>query len=200
MEWSAITSSESHRAYSQWVAKGLHRHYGPDTSILLPRVAIRDCRCWAARRRVICFWQCWSKSADDNHFVVVGFVVMAEHVHLLIGEPEPGNASSVMQPLKQSFARRVLRIHRRGVDPRQGVLWNLALDQRKEFDKRPWPVADSQWCPDWQKSKIRPPAFKFTRLKQIVGRIRTCHERPRPGPPQSRCARLGLLRGHKIEQ
>jgi putative transposase len=34
---------------------------------------------------------------------------MPEHVHLLLGEPERGNPSLVMQAVKQGFARRVLR-------------------------------------------------------------------------------------------
>ncbi len=42
------------------------------------------------------------------HFVVVGYVVMPEHVHLLLSEPERGNPSTVMQALKQGFARRIL--------------------------------------------------------------------------------------------
>ncbi|HWW13236.1 MAG TPA: transposase [Candidatus Dormibacteraeota bacterium] len=41
------------------------------------------------------------------HFVVVGYVVMPEHVHLLLSEPERGNPS-VMQAIKQGFARRIL--------------------------------------------------------------------------------------------
>jgi putative transposase len=42
------------------------------------------------------------------HFVVVGYVVMPEHVHLLLSEPERGNPSTVMQAIKQGFARRIL--------------------------------------------------------------------------------------------
>ena len=56
------------------------------------------------------------------HFAVVGYVVMPEHVHLLLGEPERGNPSVVMQALKQGFARRLLRQRRSTVDPRQGKL------------------------------------------------------------------------------
>ena len=41
-------------------------------------------------------------------FVVVGYVVMPEHVHLLFSEPERGDPSIVMKVLKQSFARRLL--------------------------------------------------------------------------------------------
>ncbi len=40
------------------------------------------------------------------HFVVAGYVVMPEHVHLLLGEPQRGNPSKVMQAIKQGFARR----------------------------------------------------------------------------------------------
>jgi putative transposase len=42
------------------------------------------------------------------HFVVVGYVVMPGQVHLLLSEPERGNPSTVMQAVKQGFARRIL--------------------------------------------------------------------------------------------
>jgi putative transposase len=35
---------------------------------------------------------------------------MPEHFHLLISEPEQGNPSTVMQVLKQRFARRIMRM------------------------------------------------------------------------------------------
>jgi REP element-mobilizing transposase RayT len=57
------------------------------------------------------------------HFVVVGFVVMPEHVHLRIGEPSRGNPSTVMQVVKQSFARRLLRRERARTDGRRATLW-----------------------------------------------------------------------------
>jgi putative transposase len=62
------------------------------------------------------------------HFVVVGYVIMPEHVHLLVSEPERGDPSKVMQAIKQGFARRLLRRLRSRYDPRQGTLWHLALD------------------------------------------------------------------------
>ena len=40
--------------------------------------------------------------------VVIGYVVMPEHFHLLITEPQVGDPSVVMQALKLGFARRVL--------------------------------------------------------------------------------------------
>ncbi|HLW89038.1 MAG TPA: transposase, partial [Terriglobales bacterium] len=57
-------------------------------------------------------------------FVVAGYVVMPEHVHLLLGEPQRGNPSKVMQAIKQGFARRLLRKLRAGDNPRQGCLWD----------------------------------------------------------------------------
>ena len=62
-------------------------------------------------------------------FVVAGYVVMPEHLHLLLSEPERGDPSKVMQAIKQGFARRLLRKLRAGGDPRQASLWSTALDQ-----------------------------------------------------------------------
>jgi len=53
-------------------------------------------------------------------FVVVGYVVMPEHVDLLISEPERKNSSIVIQAIKLSFTRRVLAELRRRCDARQG--------------------------------------------------------------------------------
>ncbi len=46
-------------------------------------------------------------------FVVVGYVVMPDHIHLLISEPEKGDPSRVMQAIKQGFSRRVLKAVRK---------------------------------------------------------------------------------------
>src|SRR5437016_2572281 len=42
------------------------------------------------------------------NFVVVGYVFMPEHFHLLISEPAQGTPSTVMQVLKQRFARQIM--------------------------------------------------------------------------------------------
>jgi len=62
-------------------------------------------------------------------FVVVGYVVMPEHLHLLISEPERGDPSKVMQAIKQGFARLLLNQQRAVGDSRQGSLWNAAVDR-----------------------------------------------------------------------
>ena len=73
-------------------------------------------------------------------FVLVGYVVMPEHVHLLLGEPERGNPSVVVQVLKQRFSRRLRRGLRR-VHPAQGLLWKEerpAIWQRRFYDFVVW--------------------------------------------------------------
>jgi REP-associated tyrosine transposase len=60
-------------------------------------------------------------------FVVVGYVVMPEHVHLLLSEPERGDPSKLMQAIKQGFARGLLSALRAGIDSRPGSLWDGAL-------------------------------------------------------------------------
>jgi putative transposase len=69
-------------------------------------------------------------------FVVVGYVVMPEHVHLLFSEPERGDPSVVMKVLKQSFARQLLNRCRAGVDPRQSSLWKIPLTEGHVWQHR----------------------------------------------------------------
>jgi putative transposase len=45
-------------------------------------------------------------------FALVGYVVMPEHIHLLIGEPARGTPSTVMQVLKQRVSHRLRRKRR----------------------------------------------------------------------------------------
>jgi putative transposase len=58
---------------------------------------------------------------DAMGFPLIGYVVMPEHVHLLIGEPIQGTPSAVLQRLKLRVARR-LRERKRGVGLGQTVL------------------------------------------------------------------------------
>jgi putative transposase len=53
-------------------------------------------------------------------FTVVGYVIMPEHIHLLISEPETGDPSVVMKVVKQRFARRV---RKRQLSTVQTRLW-----------------------------------------------------------------------------
>jgi REP element-mobilizing transposase RayT len=69
-------------------------------------------------------------------FVVVGYVVMPEHVHLLFSEPERANPSAVMQALKQWFARRLLGMLRAGGGPQQGSKWSASVEAGHVWQRR----------------------------------------------------------------
>jgi putative transposase len=71
-----------------------------------------------------------------HRFVVLGYVVMPEHFHLLISESQETTPSIVMQVLKQRFAHQVLAQLRkqRSPSPRApGKIW-----QRRFYDFNVW--------------------------------------------------------------
>jgi putative transposase len=105
---------------------GLHRTYGAHY------VHFITCSCY---RRLPLLGTAWSRdqflsileqTRRRYHFVVVGYVVMPEHIHLLITEPEAGNPSTVMQVLKQRTARTLLPKRKR-----------RNLRQRDVFEEEP---------------------------------------------------------------
>jgi putative transposase len=77
-------------------------------------------------------------------FSLVGFVVMPEHVHLLIGEPKKGNPSRVIQALKQSVSRRLRSSSRPRSSPNQLLLGFAEMEmlprlwQRQFYDFNVW--------------------------------------------------------------
>lgn len=68
------------------------------------------------------FVQILGEVRDQFGFALVGFVVMLEHVHLLIGEPKRGNPSTVLYVLKQRVSTRLRHRRRRRSHPSQLVL------------------------------------------------------------------------------
>ena len=72
-------------------------------------------------------------------FVVVGYVVMPEHFHLLISEPEVGDPSVVMKVVKERFARQV---HAKKSSKSQLGLWpegeTERIWQKRFYDFNVW--------------------------------------------------------------
>jgi putative transposase len=101
---------------------GLHRTYGAHHLHLI------TCSCYhrlpflrSARARDR-FLSILEQTRQRYRFVVVGYVVMPEHIHLLLTEPEVGSPSTVMQVVKQRTARALLPRKKRR-DPRQRELF-----------------------------------------------------------------------------
>ncbi|MGC2473951.1 MAG: transposase [Candidatus Sulfotelmatobacter sp.] len=91
----------------------LKRYYGDDHLHFLTWTCYHRQKWLGEPKRRDSFLHILEEARRHYRFVVVGYVVMPEHVHLLISEPEEGTPSTVMQVVKQRFARRVLRRKRR---------------------------------------------------------------------------------------
>jgi RHS repeat-associated protein len=88
--------------------RGLHLYYGAHEPHFI------TCSCYhrrpnlrstPARNR---FLSILEQTRKRYRFVVIGYVIMPEHIHLLLSEPEVGTISTVMQVLKQRTARALL--------------------------------------------------------------------------------------------
>src|ERR1700735_1886021 len=86
-----------------------------------------------ARKRNV-FLKILDEVRERYRFSLVGYVVMPEHIHLLISEPKVGNTSTGMQALKQRVARSLRRKSRRR-NPNQLPLW---LDERGAMPRSFW--------------------------------------------------------------
>jgi len=111
--------------------RGLHRYYGAD------QLHFITCSCYRrmpllrsarSRDRVLFVLE---QTRKRYRFVVVGYVMMPEHIHLLLSEPEIGTPSTVMQVLKQRTARALLP-KPKPCDPRQSKLFG-EISERAPF-------------------------------------------------------------------
>jgi len=91
----------------------LHRHYGSGHVHFITSSCYHQRPLLGTGARRNLFLKIMEQVRLRYSFVVVGYVVMPEHIHLLISEPDRGTPSTVMQVLKQRFAGRVLSELRR---------------------------------------------------------------------------------------
>jgi putative transposase len=87
---------------------GLHRTYGAYHLHFITCSCYRRLPFLSTARSRDSFLSILEQTRQRYRFVVVGYVVMPEHFHLLITEPETGNPSTVMQVLKQRSAHALL--------------------------------------------------------------------------------------------
>ena len=86
---------------------GLKRYYGSGDLHFI------TCSCYQ-RRRILgtsskrnLFLGILEEARQRYRFVILGYVIMPEHFHMLISEPQVGTPSTVMQVLKQRFGRQL---------------------------------------------------------------------------------------------
>jgi putative transposase len=118
------------------MARRLHRYYGAGYSHFITTSCYQRLPLLASARNRDLFLRVLESVRRRYRFVVCGYVVMPEHVHLLIGEPELGDPSLVMKALKQGFARRLLARLRRRTNANQLPLWNERAERGRIWQPR----------------------------------------------------------------
>ena len=87
----------------------LERRYGDHDLHLLTFSCYRRRPLLGSARARNTFAKILGELRERYGFALAGYVVMPEHVHLLIGEPKIGTPSTVMQVLKQHVSRELRR-------------------------------------------------------------------------------------------
>jgi putative transposase len=121
--------------------KNLKRYYGQKHLHFLTWSCYRRrARLGSGRARNL-FVKILDEVRQRYRFRLVGFVVMPDHVHLLISEPERGTPSTVVQVLKQRFSR-LMRRRKRARSNLQLPLWKEEeaprFWQRRFYDFDVW--------------------------------------------------------------
>jgi putative transposase len=119
----------------------LKRYYGAGHLYFITCSCYRRQPLLGTRHRRDLFLTVLEQVRRRYQFVIAGYVVMPEHIHLLISEPQDKNPSTVMQALKLGFARRVLAQARCRRNPSQDVLFDHApqhIWQKRFYDFNVW--------------------------------------------------------------
>jgi putative transposase len=96
------------------MTSGLKRYYGQGHLHFLTFSCYRRLPLLNTARARDLFVVALEKIRERHRFLVVGYVVMPDHVHLLIGEPAKGTPSIVLQALKQRVSRDLRKTERDG--------------------------------------------------------------------------------------
>jgi putative transposase len=107
----------------------LHRYYGAGYSHFITTSCYQRLPLLGSPHYRDLFLKLLEQVRRRYRFAVIGYVIMPEHVHLLLTEPERGNPSVVMQAIKQGFARRLLPRLRKRKHGQQLSLWSGPVDR-----------------------------------------------------------------------
>jgi putative transposase len=113
---------------------GLQRYYGKEHLHFVTFSCYRRLPLLKSLRARNVFVQELSKVRAEMKFQLIGYVVMPEHVHLLISEPEIGTPSKVLQKLKQRVSG---KMHKGGKHPTPAEM-NLGFDDETGNAIRFW--------------------------------------------------------------
>jgi putative transposase len=119
------------------VTKGLHRFYGGHDLHFITCSCYRRQPLLTPRRRDL-FLRTLEEAWRKYRFVVHGYVVMPEHFHLLVTEPEVGDPSVVMKVIKERFSRQMNRRRNSSAQRPLFVAPSEPFWQRRFYDFNVW--------------------------------------------------------------
>ena len=114
--------------------RGLRRYYGKGDLHFITFSCYRRLPLLKSVRARDLFARELARVRDEMGFRLIGYVVMPEHVHLLMSEPPRGTPSTVLQKLKLRVARK-MRKRSRKIPPGQ---MRLPFEERGETLRAFW--------------------------------------------------------------
>ncbi len=133
---SSVTAKSSRSCYTVSMPINLHRYYGAGYSHFITTSCYQRRPLLGTPRSRDLFLEVLEQVRQRHQFVVVGYVVMPEHVHLFFTEPDRGNPSLVLAALKQTFAHRLLRELRAKTGARTDMLWGTPVAVEHIWQRR----------------------------------------------------------------
>jgi putative transposase len=133
---SLVTAKSSRSCYTVPMPANLHRYYGSGYSHFITTSCYQRRPLLGTPRSRDLFLAVMEQIRQRHQFVVIGYVVMPEHVHLLVSEPERGNPSLVLAALKQNFAHRLLREPRAKPGAQTDSLWSTPIALGRVWQRR----------------------------------------------------------------
>jgi putative transposase len=118
------------------MTKNLRRRYGSGTLHFVTCSCYRRLPLLGSARSRDVFVRMLEETRVRYQFALIGYVVMPEHFHLLIGEPRIGTPATVLQVLKQRVSRALRRRKGKASSRLQLRLWPDERATRRSFWQR----------------------------------------------------------------
>jgi putative transposase len=161
---SSITDSSRVLHYLLFVTEGLHRFYSGRDVHFLTFSCYKGRPYFKSAEGCDLFLRILERVRRRYRLVVLGYVVMPEHVHLLVSEPERGSLSTAIQALKLGVVRTL-----------EGA--SIGPTSRKRSEKWGTPCFDGAKTPNhfWQ---ARFYDFNVWTEKKRIEKLRYIHRNP----------------------
>src|ERR1700758_1658046 len=113
--------------------RGLKRYYGKGDLHFITFSCYRKLPFLGTKRARDVFVRELAKVRSRYEFRLVGYVVMPNHVHLLLSEPKKGTPSKVLQVLKQCVSRRMRKCEKSGVKGQMELAFGESDEELRAF-------------------------------------------------------------------